>query len=64
MSSETEWLFLLVQLVREAEEFPALEGDGNVAVSPEEIVKGAEIEGVAQLHAGVARNFRIWSLPI
>src|SRR6266516_3075144 len=44
-------------IVGSAEIFPALQRDRDVAVFPDEIVEGAEIEFVALLHARVGEKF-------
>lgn len=47
-----------VSVVRWPQVLPALQGDRDVAVSPDEIVKGAEVEFLALLHSRFREEFR------
>ena len=50
-------------LAVQARQLPPLKRDRHVAVLPDEVVEGAEVEGVAAEPRRSARNLMIWSLP-
>src|SRR5215472_18528410 len=56
-SAESVQVLEGLQLIFQAEVLPSLQGDGDVAVEPEEVMKGTEAEGAFLLAVRIGEKF-------